>query len=326
MAQILIVDDVPANIRVLGELLRDQHEILVANNGSRAVQIAQSKRPDLILMDVMMPEMDGYAACRALKLTAVTADIPVIFITARNETDDVVKGFESGGVDYVTKPFNPPELFARVKTHIDLKNSREELARYAEQLAHVNQELQMMNIQLNEANAGLLQAAITDPLTNLANRRNMVDRIREEAARAQRNNGQFALCMADIDNFKSINDTYGHDCGDHVLANVAGVLKATLREQDILARWGGEEFLILMPETRLEQARIAAERLRTAVEGAAISYEGTQLALTMTFGVASYDQEDGVDGSIRRADAALYLGKSKGRNCVVAQTEEPVAS
>ncbi|HEY3368749.1 MAG TPA: diguanylate cyclase [Symbiobacteriaceae bacterium] len=319
MEQILIVDDMPTNIRILGELLKDRYEILVANNGNRAVQIAQAKRPDLILMDVMMPEMDGFAACRALKLTALTTNIPVIFITARHETDDVVKGFESGGVDYITKPFNPAELYARVKTHIDLKNSRAELARYAMQMAELNRELQSLNIQLNEANANLSLAAWTDPLTMLANRRTMVERIREEAARTDRTQGLFSLCISDLDHFKKINDTYGHDAGDHVLKSIASILKSALREQDVLARWGGEEFLLLMPETGLKEAQIAAERLRGVVENAEILYDGNRIALTMTFGVSTYDKSEGVDGSIKKADSALYVGKSTGRNCVVAE-------
>lgn len=319
MEKVLIVDDVPANMRILGELLKEKYEILVANNGSRAVQVAQSKRPDLILMDVMMPEMDGFTACRALKLTDVTANVPVIFITARNQTDDVVKGFESGGVDYITKPFNPSELYARVKTHLELKNLREELARRAMQLAELNQELQSMNIQLNEANANLLLASWTDPLTGLSNRRHMMERIREEVARLNRTHGSFALCLADIDFFKNINDTLGHDCGDHVLKHLAQIMKATLREQDVLARWGGEEFLVLMPETGLAEAKSAAERLRETVAQAVIHYEGHPISLTMTFGAVAYDEGDGVDGSIRKADAALYTGKNRGRNCVIAE-------
>lgn len=127
MQKILIVDDVPTNVKILGELLKGSYDILVANNGNKAVQVAKMKLPDLILMDVIMPEMDGFAACKALKEYSETAEIPVIFITAKNETDDIVKGFDAGGVDYLTKPFNPSELYARVKTHLELKRSREEL-------------------------------------------------------------------------------------------------------------------------------------------------------------------------------------------------------
>ncbi len=158
MPKILIVDDIPANIKILGELLKGKYDILVAGNGSKAIKVAQMKLPDLILMDVIMPEMDGFTACKALKNFPETAEIPVIFITAKNETDDIVKGFEAGGVDYLTKPFNPAELDARVKTQIELKKSREKLKNYTQRLEELNQELSQRTTDLEYANNELRQA------------------------------------------------------------------------------------------------------------------------------------------------------------------------
>ncbi len=318
MSKILIVDDVPANIKILGELLKGKYEIFVAGNGIKAVQVAKTKHPDLILMDVMMPEMDGFAACNVLKNFEETAEIPIIFITAKTETEDIVKGFEAGGVDYITKPFNSAELDARVKTHLELKKSREELKKYAQQLEDLNQELSLKNTQLNQVMENLHLAAMTDPLTRLANRRYITEKAKEEITRFKRTGRNFAFILGDIDYFKKINDQYGHECGDYVLKFVAEIMRAGIREQDCLARWGGEEFLFLMPETDLEGSQTVAEKLRQKVQEAKIFYGENDLSVTMTFGVAVFDQSDGMDDSIKKADLALYTGKEKGRNCVVA--------
>ncbi|MDA8441719.1 MAG: diguanylate cyclase [Peptococcaceae bacterium] len=316
MHTILIVDDVPANIKILGELLKGKYEILVANNGNKAVQIARSTLPDLILMDVIMPDIDGIAACNILKQHKETAEIPIIFITAKNETDDIVKGFEAGGVDYITKPFNPSELNARVKTHLELKMSREELKNYAQQLEDLNRKLGFTNSQLNSAMEKLHVAAMTDPLTGLANRRNITEKIKTEINRFKRTQRMFSFIIADIDFFKTINDAYGHECGDYVLKYIADLMQAEIREQDMLARWGGEEFLFFVPETDLEGAKTIAEKLRAKVERFPILYADNKISLTMTFGVAIFSPTEGMDASIRNADNALYKGKARGRNRV----------
>jgi diguanylate cyclase (GGDEF)-like protein len=317
MQKILIVDDVPANIKMLGELLREHYEIFVTNNGSKAVQIAEAILPDLILLDVVMPEMDGFSACTILKGISKTAEIPVIFITAKNESEDIVKGFEVGGIDYITKPFNPAEVNARVKTHIELRKTREELRNYTQRLESLNKELCLKNIQLNEAYDDLRVAAMTDPLTGLANRRHMIAKIEEEIVRFKRNKTIFSFILCDIDNFKAINDQYGHEQGDYILKVIAESMKSTIREQDIVSRWGGEEFLLLLTETDKEGASVAAEKLRSKIEALEIVCNEKRVKVTMTFGVAVFSQEDGIDSTIKKADDALYLGKGKGKNCVV---------
>ncbi len=318
MQRILIVDDVPANIKILRELLVGNYELFVATNGRMAVEVAEAKLPDLILMDVMMPEVDGVTACGILRGRPATAEIPVIFLTAKSDVDDMVRGFDAGGVDYVTKPFNPSELNARVRTHLELKRAREQLQRYGRQLEEANRQLESRNDQLNEAIDQMHTAAMTDSLTGLRNRRHMTMQIQQEMVRFSRSQRVFALVLADIDHFKQVNDRFGHDCGDEVLRTVAEVLRQGLREQDNVARWGGEEFLLLLPETDVDGALLVAEKLRAQVELSTMHCQAQEIRVTFTFGVTSYNGTTNMDEAIREADSALYMGKKRGRNCVVA--------
>jgi len=317
MDKILIVDDAPANIKILGELLKANYHVLVTNNGSKAVQIAQDTLPDLILLDVVMPEMDGFTACEILKSTSATAEIPIIFITAKNEAEDVINGFAVGGVDYITKPFNPAEVHARVRTHITLRKQQEVLKLYATQMEELNKELQSKNTALNQAYEELRILAMTDPLTGLANRRHMMDMIKQEVARCKRSSRPFSFVLGDIDNFKHINDTLGHECGDYVLKQVAQLMTAAVREQDVICRWGGEEFLLMLIDTDLEGAAVVAEKIRSVIADTLLEYEEKRIPVTMTFGVAPFNMDWGIDCSIKKADNALYIGKSQGKNCVV---------
>jgi diguanylate cyclase (GGDEF)-like protein len=313
MKKILIVDDYPANIKVLGELLREKFELLVATNGLKAVSIAKEKMPDLILMDVMMPEMDGFSAASIIKNDKLTEDIPIIFITAKGETEDIVKGFDVGGQDYITKPFNPQELFARINTHLELKQSRQTLKDYAA-------ELEITNKELKELNAKLEFMAWHDQLTGLPNRRYMRDRLKNEEARSSRNGKPFALVMGDIDDFKHVNDTYGHEAGDGVLRHIAQIITSSLRHQDTVSRWGGEEFLLLLPETDTKGAVVISEKIRSRVEAEQYDNEGIPLHITITLGVSGYDGSLGIDDTIKMADEALYKGKKSTKNCVVVES------
>ncbi len=317
MEKILIADDVPANIKMLGEMLKGRYELLVATNGEKAVQLASQCVPDLVLMDVMMPEVDGFTACERLKAAQDTAGIPVIFITASNAEEDIVRGFTSGGVDYITKPFNPTELHARIRTHLEIKNSRESLRRYSMTLEAINNELNEKNVLLAEALEQITTMARTDHLTGLWNRSHMMEKCREEEVRFKRKKRQFCFALGDIDHFKEFNDTYGHECGDDVLRAIAGILKESVRQQDVAARWGGEEFLLLLPESDVSGALAVAGRIRQRIAESTLSYNNTPLRVTMTMGVAPYDPDEGIDGSIRNADCALYEGKNGGRDRVV---------
>jgi len=302
MAKILLVDDSPVNLKIISRLLGNAYEVIVAGDGPTAVQLATEEMPDLILLDVIMPGMDGFAVCRFLKSQLATTDIPVIFITVLTEPKDIIKGFEAGGQDYITKPFCSLELCARIKTHLDLRESREASKAYAEQLEAKNREL-------NEILENLEIIAVTDYLTNIPNRRYMVQRLQDEVARLKRNSGNMTIALADVVNFKRINDCYGHDCGDLVLKEIAGIMKANTREQDVVARWGGDEFLLMLPDTDLNGGRIVAEKIRQALETAVICYQGKELAVAMTLGVAQFDPQQDIDANIKQADEALYQRK-----------------
>jgi diguanylate cyclase (GGDEF)-like protein len=303
MPKILIADDESTNVLYLGELLKKDFEIFVANDGNTVLELAASVNPDLVLMDVMMPGIDGYETCAELKKNPLTADIPVIFITARSDADDVVRGFDVGGEDYITKPFNPQELYARVRTHLELKQARERL--------------EEMNRRLSSALERMEVMARIDPLTGLANRRYLLDRLLQETARALRHGTSLSIAMVDIDDFKMINDSHGHECGDLVLQRTALMITESMRKEDMAARWGGEEFLLVFPETPLDGAAVIAEKLRAAVQASEVRYDGMSLAVTITVGVAQYRHDAGIDENIRRADDAMYRGKKKDKNCVV---------
>ncbi len=315
--KILIIDDVQVNLRLLGEILRNRFEILVATGGMEAIEIARTQSPDLILLDVMMPGMDGFSVCAELKKDELTAHIPIIFITSLNSMDDIVKGFEYGGVDYITKPFNPRELIARVNTHAELVRANKALSIYAESLEEVGRQLFNKTQELNETIERLNVALRTDTLTGLANRTHINERIKEEIAHIKSGGNIFSLVLVDIDYFKAVNDTHGHECGDHALREVSSIMSTMMREQDVISRWGGEEYLLFLPETDTPVAAILAERLRERIESTPIEYRDMKLALTITIGVTSFDPELGIDGSIKKADQALYEGKRTGRNRVV---------
>lgn len=308
---ILIVDDIPQNLQVLAGILRKKsYKIAIASDGEQALEMLNSVCPALILLDVMMPGIDGFEVCRRLKESDTHRDIPVIFLTARTNTDDIVKGFDLGAVDYITKPFNGIELLARVRTHLALKFAREELER--------------KNRELLEAQEQLELAARTDPLTQLSNRRDIVEKIEAEKIRFERSQNSFTLVICDIDNFKLFNDQYGHDCGDYVLTTIAKLMKFSLRKQDTVARWGGEEFLILLPETNTEGGRILAEKISELIADQTLEYKGIPLSITLTFGIDTYNYQDlrSIDDCIRMADHAMYEGKKNGKNCVVVAREQ----
>ncbi|HEY3426975.1 MAG TPA: diguanylate cyclase [Negativicutes bacterium] len=326
---IMIVDDNPYNLQIIAVLIENSgYESVLAQTGQQVFDFVSKEKPDLILLDIMMPEIDGYEVCRILQQDETTRQIPIIFLTAKVEAADIVKGLEAGAVDYITKPFNTIELQARIKTHLELKKVRDDLKQSNKQLQEVNTALQaanqlitVKNQMLKEMMEQLEYAAKVDALTGLFNRRYAVEKIEEEVARQQRNQKSFSFLMADIDFFKKVNDTYGHDGGDHVLKAISQMMQQTIREQDWLARWGGEEFLMLLPESDLAEAMLVAERIRQKIEENVIDYQKMKIAVTITLGVATYDGTEPVEQIIKKADNALYDGKASGRNCVVAAVQ-----
>lgn len=308
---IVIVDDTPDNLRLLVGILNERgYKVRPAPSGLRALATIRKEPPDLILLDIMMPEMDGYEVCRRLKTDELTKDIPVVFLSALTEVFDKVEAFKAGGVDYISKPFQVEEVLARVNTHLMIRAQQNALCVQ-------NEELVRKNALITEQGEELQLLATRDCLTGLSNRRDFLERARQEEKRVKRTKRTFAFIILDIDHFKNVNDTYGHECGDKVLVGVARALEKALRAQDILARWGGEEFVCLFPETEVEGAKHAAEKIRAAVETHCHECSDASVSVTVTLGVCMYDGSCSIEECIRRADSALYIGKDRGRNQVV---------
>lgn len=294
-ARILVVDDEPANIELLAGIFEDEHEVLFATNGKRALDLAASARPDVILLDVMMPGTDGFQVCEWLKSERATANVPVIFITGVGDTEGEARGLELGAVDYVNKPINPPVVRLRVQHQIELKRARDQLTRMA----------------------------VTDGLTGLANRRQFEETLERENARLARTQGELSVILMDIDYFKPFNDTLGHVRGDDCLREVARVLEEVIsRSSDLAARYGGEEFGCILPDTPLEDAEQVAERVRAVIEDLAIPHPGSEVAdhVTASLGVASLHCQPRQSALrvVARADEQLYRAKAEGRNRVCA--------
>ena len=295
--QVLIVDDNPLNIQVLAEGLADEYGVKIATRGRKALDIADADpRPDLILLDVMMPEMDGYTVCRKLKEGERTKNIPVIFITAKDHMEDELYGLSLGAVDYITKPFQFPIVEARVRTHMDLKRKNDLLEKLA----------------------------LLDGLTEIANRHAFETLLRKEWRRCMRSQKEFSCLMIDIDYFKPYNDHYGHGAGDDCLRRIARAMKDALRRPgDFAARYGGEEFAVLLPETNREGAATTASEIRTAVKRLGIKHEYSEAAATVTvsIGAACVVPQEGESSKvfIDLADRMLYKAKLTGRDRVVVQ-------
>ncbi|MDD2458979.1 MAG: diguanylate cyclase [Eubacteriales bacterium] len=302
--KILLVDDTPENLEIAGRiLLGEGYDIYLADTGIRALELARQTVFDLILMDIMMPGLDGFAAGRQLLHLPTQQGTPLIYVSARAEIESVSKAFELGAVDYIRKPYNPLELKARVKTHIQIRKLHEQL------LAHKQ--------ELEKALAYARSLAKTDELTGLLNRREINALMDYEMIRAVRNQHEFSIILADIDFFKVINDTYGHLAGDQVLKEIARLMRENTREQDFIARWGGEEILLLLPETGAGEATELAGRLRRVIADHPFGDSGQCYHLTMTFGIACHHPGMALNDLLNKADQALYEGKGSGRNQVV---------
>ncbi len=303
-SSILIVDDNTQNLQILANILQaENYKVAMVKDGKKALEFMDKIRPDLILLDIMMPGLDGFHVCQRFKQNEDNRDTPVIFISALNATEEKIKAFEAGGVDYITKPFHRDEVIARIRTHLELKHSREDLKEAYEALHEKNRELEI--------------AAKTDMLTRISNRRDILEKIKYEKNRSDRSKKGFSLILTDIDDFKLINDKFGHDCGDIVLVNVAQFIRSRIRKQDMVGRWGGEEFLILLPETDGNGGKSLAGVIKKSLQEMGVEYEKQWIRVTLTFGIAEYYPDSDINECIKRADQALYLGKDKGKNIII---------
>ncbi len=279
---LLIVDDIPANISTLSNFLVSiGFKVLVAQNGKRAIQRAEYAHPDLILMDVIMPEMNGFDACRILKSKESTKEIPIIFMTALTDTVDKVKGFKVGAADYVTKPIQQEEVLARVNVHLALK----------------------------KALAALTVLATTDAMTGVYNRRFAYEILTKQIATAKRENSNFVLCYVDVDNLKKINDTHGHKAGDTLINTVTNSLKEAIRASDYIFRMGGDEFLLLFPKAELQTSNSLIKRLRNVLNQQKIH----DIPIDFSFGFSEYHASDDItiENLIKAADNEMYNAKMK---------------
>ena len=387
-ASILIVDDTPKNIQLLGTVLKDTgYRVLVTTNGNSALSILEKTKPDLILLDVMMPEMDGFETCRRIKMNPNSRDIPVIFLTAKTETDDVLKGFELGAVDYILKPFHANELLARVKTHIELKFSKELIQTllnfqkglvimvqdnkvlYANksflnftEMTDVN-EFNQKYSSLNEyfsnldpskedefryrlkdntnknniffvsrtsvpgKNSYILSftditdfetekqnlevKATIDELTKVFNRNKFQQVFKSIIEEQKVNPRTMSLVIFDVDHFKKVNDNFGHNVGDKVLTKICEIIKKHIRSTDVICRWGGEEFLLLLQGSGIDDAYKISEKIRVIITREDILPE---FPVTISLGITEYKQDDTLESFVSRADKALYIAKKTGRN------------
>lgn len=288
---VLVVDDEPINIQALYQVFAADCQVLMATHGEQALALCRERHPDLVLLDVLMPGMDGLEVCRLLQAETATQDIPVIFVTARSDPDAETRGLEAGAVDFIAKPFNPTIVRARVRTHLTLKLQSDLLR----------------------------QMVFIDGLTAVHNRRFFDDRLEAEWGRAMRNRSSLSLLMIDVDHFKAFNDRHGHQGGDQRLRVVADVLRRCIRRSsDIIARYGGEEFACILPESDPDAvmllARMILERVREET-----GRLGPEPASTVSIGVAckppDFDIRTGDQHDLLRlADAKLYEAKAAGRD------------
>jgi two-component system, cell cycle response regulator len=310
---ILIADDDDGVLMVLEAVLQEQgHRVVSAGNGRDALALAVKHSPQLVISDWQMPEMDGIELCRTLRGTEQGNRIYFILLTGNSRDDQLIEGFEAGVDDYVTKPFSPRVLTARLRAAARVVSMQQELERDSANLRKFATELAV-------ANRRLQQAALTDSLTGLPNRRHLIERLEQEWAAHQRRQQPLVAMMIDIDGFKAVNDGYGHEVGDQLLRQLSALLRESARTEDVVGRLGGEEFVVICPGANLAVGLRLAERLRQCAAGHAFQAGSLSLRATVSIGVA--ERAPGMahpDDMLRAADAALYRAKHNGRNCVQA--------
>ncbi len=302
---ILVVEDNPVSRKLLEMTLRRAgYEVVSAEDGQEALALFKKRFFPIILTDLEMPEMDGLELCRAIRGNPAEGYVYIFLITARDSKKDIIVGLEAGADDYLTKPFNRSELIARLKTALRVLE---------------------LEKSLKDAYEKIRLLSITDKLTGCYNRTYMDEYLAKEITRATRYSRPMSLMMADIDHFKRVNDTHGHQAGDLILKNFVLSIREVLRKDvDWIARYGGEEFLMVLPETDFESAMSFAERLRRIVSESVTSYDEKEIHITASFGVVGFNPSEKIktitcEAIIDQADKALYQAKDEGRNRVRGQ-------
>ena len=287
-ATILVVEDDEMSSDHLLFLLSD-YRVLVARDGAAALELLNKETPDVILLDIMMPGMDGYEVCRLIKSNDTWKEIPILFITVRTDEESIIKGFDVGGSDFVTKPFFPKELQARIRIQIEYKRALEQLRK----------------------------VAVTDDLTGILNRRAFFQQGQEHLEQLTSEQRPYAALMMDLDHFKRINDSYGHAVGDIALKQFVAQVTSRLGSTDLAGRLGGEEFAVFLVDTTPGDAVALAESIRKGVEKDDIDIDGKLIPMTVSIGLAFSDAgHTSLDTFLSSADAHLYLAKQNNRNCI----------
>lgn len=307
--RVLLVDDDRTTLALLNALLQGAgHQVQLASNGEQAMRLIEQQPPQVLISDWIMPEMDGITLCRKLREHADWRSIYMVILTSQENPDKLVEAFEAGVDDYLLKPVNQKIFFARLR-------AGQRVIRMQEELAFEREQLQRFSNELAVANQRLQQLALTDALTGLPNRRAAMERLEQEWSMMQRSDRPLACMMLDIDHFKSVNDRLGHPVGDIALKFVAQTLRHAARAQDVVCRFGGEEFLVICPDTDIDAAYQCAERLREQVALSAVTGVSPPLRLTLSLGVVSVNGgKVAFDELLSRADQCLYAAKKAGRN------------
>lgn len=292
--RILIAEDsLVVRTVVCDQLEEEGYEVVEAVDGESALAQAAACLPDAILLDIEMPGLDGHQVLACLKGDPELSDIPVVFLTGRTSTDDMVAGLRAGAHDYLKKPFEPAELIARIGGAVRIKRLQDELRIRNEQLDRLSR---------------------IDGLTGIYNRRHLDEQLLEMSNFARRHGRPLAVLMLDIDHFKLVNDHDGHPAGDRVLQEFARRLQATVRAGTVVGRWGGEEFLAIAPQTNVDEAKMLGERIRSAIAAEPVDVGHHRISITVSVGCAVGLESAGV--LVEQADAALYRSKAEGRNRV----------
>jgi two-component system, cell cycle response regulator len=302
---VLIADDSLVIRAVVRSGLEDEgYRVIEAVDGPDALEQCRQQPPDVILLDIEMPGLDGYQVLSELKSDAGLKNIPVVFLTSRSGMADVVAGLRGGAHDYLKKPFEAAELLARVGAAIHVKKLQD---------------------QLEQRNADLDRISRTDELTGLFNRRHLDEELGRRNAVALRHQEPVCVLLLDLDHFKHVNDTYGHPAGDLVLQAFADRIRLGLRAGDIAGRWGGEEFLVVLPRTDLGGALDVAERIRAATAASSVTVGGRDIRVTVSGGCA-LGPSDSVQALVELADQCLYRAKDAGRNRIVTAAASQVSN
>ena len=294
---VLVVDDSLVVRSVVRGWLEEQgYRVLEVEDGSAAIELCQAEPPDVVLLDIEMPGMNGHEVLARLKAEPLLRDIPVVFLTNHSSMKEVLRGLGGGAHDYLRKPFEPAELVARVGAAVRVKKLQDEL---------------------RKRNAELDGLSRTDMLTGLFNRRHLDEQLATLVTASQRYGHDVGLLLLDVDHFKRVNDTYGHPAGDTVLCELARRIESELRAGDVAGRWGGEEFLVILPHTDLDGTIHAGHRIGAAVAAQPFNVVGVVVQVTVSGGCAAAVGGT-VEGLLDTADIGLYEAKASGRNCIVA--------